>query len=103
VDGSVRRFDSLAALALGLAFFIMVWPTEAGIVTGLLIERQFALALLFATLCSATVLIPVVLSWRRHRSHPEARRGRRYLISAAVIWTVNLLMFGSTIVHNLYR
>jgi hypothetical protein len=103
VDRPLRRLDSLAVLALGLAFFIMVWPIEAGIATGLLVERQFSLAFLFATFCSATVLIPVVLSWRRHRSQPEAWRGRGYLITASVIWKINLLMFGSTVVHNLYH
>ena len=103
MEGSVRRLDSLAVLALGLAFFIMVWPTEAGIATGHLIEREFSLALFFATFCSATVLIPVLLSWRRHRSHPEAWRGRCCLITSSVIWTINLLVFGSTVVHNLYR
>ena len=64
-------------------------------------QRRLALAGLVAALCSAVVLVPVVLSW--HRSRPEAWRGRGYLIAATVIWVVNLLMFGSAFIHAWFR
>ena len=72
MDVPVKRFDRLAALAFGLAVAIMVLPTEADILVGLFLQRRIALAGLVAALCLAMVLVPVVLSWRRHWSHPEA-------------------------------
>ncbi len=98
MDVPVKRFDGLAALAFGLAVAIMVLPTEADILTGLFLQRRIALAGLVATLCMATVLVPIVLSWRRHRYHPEAWRGRGYLIAATVILVVHLLMCGSAFI-----
>jgi hypothetical protein len=103
MDVPARRLDGLAALAFGLAVAIMMLPTEADILFVFLSRRQIALAGLGAALCSAVVLVPIVLSWRRHWSRPEAWRGRGYLIAASVIWVVNLLMFGSAFIHAWFR
>jgi hypothetical protein len=98
-----KRFDWLAALAFALAFAIMVLPIEADILLGLFIEQQIALAGLVAILCFMVVLIPVMLSWRRHRSHPNAWRGRGYLNAATIILVINLLMFGVVFIGQLRR
>lgn len=98
VDVPVRPLDGFAALAFGLAVAIMVLPTEADILVGLFMQRRIALAGLLAALCSATVLVPVVLSWRRQRSRPEAWRGRGYLIAATGIFVMNFLWFGTAFI-----
>lgn len=103
MDVPARRLDGFAALAFGLAVVLMVLPTEADILFGFFSRRRIALAGLGAALCSAVVLAPIVLSWRRHWSRPEAWRGCGYLIAATVIWAVNLLMFGSALIHVLFR
>ena len=99
----MKRPDGFATLAFGLAVVIMVLPTEADILAVLFRQREIMLAGVVAALCSVTELIPVVLSWDRQRSHPEAWRGRGYLIAATVILVINSLLFGYAFIGELFR
>ncbi len=89
---AIKRFDAWAALSLALAFFIMVLPVEADIIFGLMHHGDVALAMVFAVLCSVTVLLPFALSWRRHRSQPGSWRGHGYLGVTSVILILNSVM-----------
>ncbi|SFJ25740.1 hypothetical protein SAMN05421753_11757 [Planctomicrobium piriforme] len=84
-----RKLDGLAMLAFWLSFFLMVLPTEADVLFSFIRNRQFTFAVLFAVFCSACVLVPFVLSWRRRRRNPEMWRGRGYWIAAGVVLCLN--------------
>ena len=103
MDVPVRRFDGFAALAFGLAVAIMVLPTEADLLVGLFVQRRIAQAGLIAALCSGAVLLPLVLSWRRHRARPGAWRGGGYLIAATGIFAMNALFFVTAFIGEWFR
>jgi hypothetical protein len=100
MDACGKRFDWIAAFALCLAVIIMIYPTEADILLVIFEKGQIVLGTLVAIACFASVLFPVMLSWRRHRHQPAVWRGRGYLNTATVILAINFLMFGTVIIDQ---
>jgi hypothetical protein len=100
-EAPAKRFDWLAALALGLALFVMVLPFEAGILTGFFISRRLFDAAFLAISCFAIVGLPALVSWRRHRKNPGLYRGKWQLATTAVILALNLLMVASGFLKQL--
>ena len=90
-------------LAFSLSLFIMVLPLEADSLDVLLCHHQLAAAGCLAAVCFAIVLTPFLLSLRRRRREPQARRGRGYLVAAGVILTLNLLFVGTVFIYQLFR
>ncbi|MEX2169104.1 MAG: hypothetical protein WD851_07325 [Pirellulales bacterium] len=92
MENSPRRRDSYAVVAFWLAFFIMIWPTQAGALHVLVSLRRYDLAGLLVLGCLAIVAIPYMRSFRRHWSEPQMWSGRGYLIATTVILMWNLLV-----------
>ena len=96
-------FDGYAALACALAVGIMVLPTEADILFVLFANRQIALAGAFAVICFVSVLVPTIISWRRHRAAPQKWCGIGYLYGTVSILILNGLMVAAVFCHVLSR
>lgn len=77
----------------------MVLPVEGGLLA-LVPLGFFGVG---AILCSALVLTPFVISWRRRRREPQAWGDRGLWIATGIILVINGLMFSTAFVLGLMR
>ena len=99
-----KRLDGFGFLAFCLAVCIMVCPTEADLLYGLLAhDRRMVSSSLVAITCFTIVLVPTLVSLRRHWQQPGMWKGRGYLVATALILATNVFIVASVFIHRLVQ
>ena len=80
----VKTLELWGVLAFGLVVFLP-FSGLGSILAMLVAEQQIALVVLLTSATYAAVLIPTILSWRRHLQSPKRWRGRGYLDAATIL------------------
>ncbi|WP_442482998.1 hypothetical protein [Aeoliella sp. SH292] len=80
----------------GTAAFVMALliPLSGvgGIVALLVAEQRIMLAAMLTALADILVVVPIIVSWKRHHKAPQRWRGYGLLVSALAILTVQVAL-----------
>jgi len=82
---SSPRTDPLIRVALLLAFFLMIWPTEADFVFSGLHARDFLGVTIVLIVVPLVVFIPVALSLVRIKRHPDKFKGKGWIVLIGIV------------------
>jgi hypothetical protein len=90
VASESRAVPHWARITFFVAFFLMIWPTEADMLVGTLRHGQLISAVLLAVLCFSVVVALLILSFRRLHLQPLRRHSIPYLIATGAILALNV-------------
>jgi hypothetical protein len=81
---SVKPLEPYGVLAFVLALFIPL-SGLGGILAVLVAQQRITQAAMVTVLADILIVIPTIVSWRRHRKAPDRWRGYGFLVGAMTI------------------